>query len=85
MWAKVVRFFHDSEIIFWGRLQVFAGVVVTFLGILVPIVSGTDFSVLGFTPKTIAILAIVNGILTEYLRRRRATDLGAPTDKISTE
>lgn len=74
MWDKIKAWFSDSETIFWARLQIFIGAA----GV---ILISTDLSPLFATgmpsKQQMIIFAIVTGqgILTEYLRRRRATDL----------
>jgi hypothetical protein len=85
MWLKIVRFFHDSEIIFYGRIQVFAGALALVVQVGFEVVSHTDLSVFIANPKVLAGVTMGNGFLVEYLRRRRATDLGPPKDKLSTE
>jgi hypothetical protein len=85
MWLKIRAWFHDSEVIFWGRLQVVAGAIGLFGSITFEVISHTDLSVFISNPKILSAVGISNGLITEYLRRRRATDLGPPTDKISTE
>lgn len=66
MWRSIKRFFKDSETIFWARLQTSLGVIaasVTYVdpSVLQPIVPAPYFPW----------LLVANGILTEYLRRRR--------------
>ena len=74
MWNDIKDWFKDSETIFWARLQILIGALGTVL-------VATDFSPLlatGVPTKQQFILfgiVIVQGVLTEYLRRRRATDL----------
>lgn len=70
MWTRIKAFFSDSETIFWARLQAFIGVVagiVTYVdpAVLQPIIPGDWFPV----------FLVINGVLTEFLRRRRAEDL----------
>lgn len=66
MWQRIKRFFKDSETIFWARLQTVVGIIavsVTYVdpSMLQPIVPASYFPY----------LLVANGILTEYLRRRR--------------
>lgn len=74
MWAKIVNFFKNSEVIFLARLQVF-------LGILLVVLASLDWSPLASStmPSKQQIILysilVVQGIVTEYARRRRATDL----------
>lgn len=70
MWTRIKKFFSSSETIFWARLQAAIGVVATVVTyvdpqILSPIIPGEWF--LSFL--------VINGVLTEFLRRRRAEDL----------
>jgi hypothetical protein len=63
-------FFNDSETILWARLQTFVGAVgmiVTYVEpeVLKPVIPAAYFPW----------LLVANGVLSEYLRRRRATDL----------
>ena len=71
MWSRIKAFFKGSETIFWARLQVFlgglAGVVVFFDPSLLSPVLPADW---------LPWVVFANGIATEYLRRRRADDLG---------
>lgn len=66
MWQHIKRFFKDSETIFWARLQ-------TALGIIVAALTYVDPSVLQpvIPAQYFPYLLVANGILTEYLRRRR--------------
>ena len=80
MWPKIVQFFHDSEVILWARIQAAAGVLALVGSIAFEVVSHTDLSVFISNPKTLALVVMGNGFLTEYLRKRRATDLG-PVEK----
>lgn len=70
MWTRIKAFFADSETIFWARLQAVIGVVagiVTYVDpqVLAPVIPGEWFPY----------FLVINGVLTEFLRRRRATDL----------
>lgn len=67
MWTRIKNFFAGSETIFWARLQAFIGVVagiVTYVDpqVLAPVIPSEWFPA----------FLVVNGILTEFLRRRRA-------------
>lgn len=71
MWERIKTFFADSEVIFWARLQLALGglaAAVTYFdpGLLAPILP----------VEWLPWVVFANGIATEYLRRRRATDLG---------
>ena len=64
MWAKFVQSFHDSEVIWWARIQMAVGAAWVAL-------SQTDLSPL-LSGKYLTYWLILNGFITEYLRRRRA-------------
>jgi len=66
MWNRIKAFFRDSETIFWARLQ-------AFLGVAGAAVTYVDPSVLQpvLPPEWFPWLLVANGLLTEYLRRRR--------------
>ncbi|MER9176663.1 hypothetical protein NKH72_24180 [Mesorhizobium sp. M0955] len=70
MWTRIKNFFSSSETIFWARFQAALGVVaavVTYVDpqVLSPIIPGEWFPW----------FLVINGVLTEFLRRRRAEDL----------
>lgn len=73
-WEKTKAWFKDSETIFWARFQVLAGVALAVLPTLNP-VAWLDSALTPAQRWAAAATAIVNGLVTEYLRRRRATDL----------
>ena len=65
------RFFCDSETIFWARIQLALGLI----GTILEVAGQMDLSPIlpaGILPYWL----IGSGILTEVLRRYRATDLG---------
>jgi hypothetical protein len=74
MWNDIKDWFKDSETIFWARFQMLVGAVIAVL-------VSTDLSPLlsAGVPTTqqliFAGVVFGQGVLTEYLRRRRATDL----------
>ncbi|HEY6021658.1 MAG TPA: hypothetical protein VIY48_17850 [Candidatus Paceibacterota bacterium] len=73
-WERTVKFFKDSETIFFARLQMIAAVLLTVLASmdLSPLVSA------GVPSRQQWILygiLFAQGFVTEWLRRRRATDL----------
>jgi uncharacterized membrane protein HdeD (DUF308 family) len=70
MWQRIKTFFKDSETIFWARLQ-------TALGVIASIITYVDPSVLSpvIPSEWFAYFLVANGVATEFLRRRRATDL----------
>ncbi|MCX8572868.1 hypothetical protein [Aminobacter sp. MET-1] len=66
MWSRIKHFFKDSETIFWARLQAAVGAVavaVTYVdpSVLQPVIPADWF------PWVL----VANGVMTEYLRRRR--------------
>ncbi|RWB98846.1 MAG: hypothetical protein EOQ56_19115 [Mesorhizobium sp.] len=70
MWTRIKSYFSDSETIFWARLQAVIGVVAAVVTcvdpqVLSPIIPGDWFPW----------FLVANGLLTEFLRRRRAEDL----------
>lgn len=70
MWTRIKAFFSDSETIFWARLQVFLGAAATALTYVPPEVLSPVIP-----DKWFPLFLVFNGLATEYLRRRRATDL----------
>jgi hypothetical protein len=70
MWSRIKSFFKDSETIFWARAQ-------TLLGVLAAVVTYVEPAVLQplIPSEAFPYFLVVNGLLTEYLRRRRADDL----------
>ena len=71
MWAKIKKFFAGSETIAWARTQSALG----FLAIVLTYVDPAVMSPLLGDVSWFPYLVLANGIATEYLRRRRATDL----------
>ncbi|MER8455866.1 hypothetical protein NKH24_06965 [Mesorhizobium sp. M1300] len=70
MWTRIKKLFSGSETIFWARFQAALGVVaavVTYVDpqVLSPIIPSEWFPW----------FLVINGVLTEFLRRRRAEDL----------
>lgn len=74
MYAKLLKWCKDSEIILVARLQYIVGILVVVLDTALPIVS-SNLSALVENPRTYAAVSIVNGLAMELLRRYRATDL----------
>lgn len=71
MWEKIKGFFLYSETILVARLQVLAGIVMGAFLALDPSLFQT------YVPtQYVPIYMLGIGILTEYARRRHATDLG---------
>lgn len=75
MWAKVKKFFKDSETIFWARLQMIVGAVVAGFMSLAndPTVNESIKAIM--KPEYVPYYVIAFGIITEIARRRRADDL----------
>jgi hypothetical protein len=75
MWDKIKAWFKRSETIFWARLQVVAGAAVAaVMGLAAdPAVNDAIHAIL--KPEYVPYYVIGFGLLTEILRRRRATDL----------
>ena len=71
MMTKIKDFFLWSETIFLARLQMFAGIV---MGAFLALDPGLFQAYIPTQYVPLYLLAI--GILTEYARRRNATDLG---------
>lgn len=73
-WGQAKAWFSNSETILWARIQVAFGVVMAVLPTLNPM-SWLDSSLSKTQRWVLALTAIANGLWTEYLRRRNATDL----------
>jgi hypothetical protein len=75
MWDKIKAWFKRSETIFWARLQVLLGAIAASVMALAndPNISDAIKAVL--KPEYVPYYVIGFGLLTEILRRRRATDL----------
>ena len=71
VWPKIGAWFSDSETLFWARLQMAAGTVwgVLVSADLMPVLSA--FGLAKWTP----VLLLVLGLISEFARRSRATDL----------
>lgn len=70
LWDNTKAWFKYSETIFWARLQTLSG----FLIAAFAAVDWTQLTITGISKET-ALLAIglaLNGLFTEYLRRRNA-------------
>lgn len=70
MWQWIKSFFRDSETLFLARLQMFIGVAAELLT-FVP----AELWAPVLPPRWFSLFLLINGIATEYLRRRRADDL----------
>ena len=78
MWAQIKAWalsfhasFHDSEVILFARIQVLFGIAWAILSV-------TDMAPLITNPKYLTAWLLGSGMVTEMLRRNRATDLDAP-------
>ncbi len=76
MYQRLLKWCHDSEVILFARLQTFGGVLLMLVSTVLPIVSSFDLTVFGLSPKVIGLIGLTNGVVTELLRKYRATDLG---------
>lgn len=74
-WDKTRKFFKDSEVIVFARLQTVAGVIGGYLMWLSQNQNMQDALQSLFQPKYVPFWILGMGILTETLRRVRATDL----------
>jgi uncharacterized membrane protein len=82
MWAKFAASFHDSETILIARIKMFIGIAFTAMQM-----SGIDLaSLVTDSPRVQAAIKVfiaylvVDGSVSEWARRNRATDLDAPRD-----
>ncbi|TIL38604.1 MAG: hypothetical protein E5Y82_13490 [Mesorhizobium sp.] len=71
MKAKVVAWFHDSETILMARLTMLVGALLQVVTMIDPMLLSPVLP-----PHWFPVFLIAHGVLLEYLRRRRATDLG---------
>lgn len=77
VWKKIKKFFKDSETIFWARVNQLAGVIIAvYNSIDITSLTTIDWSTVGKNQFFwIGFGLLINGIITEVARRRRATDL----------
>jgi len=70
LWDNIKAWFKYSETIFWARVQTAAG----FLIAVFASVDWTQLAVSGISKETALLAAglFINGLFTEYLRRRNA-------------
>ncbi|PBC03286.1 hypothetical protein [Mesorhizobium sp. WSM3860] len=69
-WAKIKAWFKHSETIAWARLQMMVGAILSVLATVDPSLFNQ------YIPdRWLPLYVVGSGILTEYLRRRRAKDL----------
>ena len=69
MWARIKKFFKSSETIALARLQVFLGVTLEIVASMEPWLFADAFG------KWFPLFLIGQGLVTEYLRRRRDESL----------
>ncbi|WP_127524088.1 hypothetical protein [Mesorhizobium sp. Z1-4] len=69
------KWFRDSETLLIARLNAFMGFLATITAYVDPALIEPLL-----TPKAFAIYVLVNGILTEWARRRRDPELGKEAD-----
>ena len=71
LWPMISRWFSDSETLFWARLQMAVGAVLTVAGHadLGPVLNAFGLG------KWSPVIFLATGIVTEVARRNRATDL----------
>jgi len=69
MWQRVKDFFKDSETVAWARLQMFLGALLEVITTVDPYLFAPVFG------DCFPWFLIANGLITEYLRWRRADDL----------
>lgn len=70
MWQRIRKFFKDSEVLFWARVQALIGFIGSVTAIIDPMLLEPLLS-----PKGLALYMLANGLLTEYLRRRRDEEM----------
>jgi drug/metabolite transporter (DMT)-like permease len=70
-WPRIGQWFSDSETLFWARLQMAAGAVLTVLTTtdLTPVLTATGLG------KWAPLWLVASGVITELARRSRATDV----------
>lgn len=71
MWQRLKRFFRDSETLAWARVQMLIGIAAEALTYVDPSTLAPVFGDARWFPWFL----MLNGVATEYLRRRRADDL----------
>lgn len=71
MWAKFVKTFHDSETIFWARLQVVLGVLGSVALAVAHVVFSVDLSPLFSDPRYLVAWMVCSGLVQEFLRKLR--------------
>lgn len=71
LWERIRSFFKSSETIAWARFNVVFGFAATALTFVDPnLVAGL------LPPQWVGGFFLINGVCVEYLRRRRAPNLG---------
>jgi len=73
LWQRIRAWFKDSETIAWARAQAAIGVAAQILTFVDPqmVVSAIPVEY----ARWAGLFLLLNGLATEWLRRRRATDL----------
>lgn len=71
LWPQINHWFSDSETLFWGRLQMLFGAVLTVLTTtdLTPIFASAGLA------KWLPLWVVISGIITEMARKSRASDV----------
>ena len=85
MWAKFVKTFHDSETIFWARLQVILGVLGSVALAVAHVVFSVDLSPLFSDPRYLVAWMVFSGLVQEFLRKHREDWGEEPHDNDSNE
>jgi hypothetical protein len=75
VYQKLLKWCHDSEVILASRLQVLGGVLLVVINAFLPFVTQENLQLFIGSPKTIAVVLVVSGVVMEVLRHHRATDL----------
>lgn len=70
MWERIKAFFKESETIFYARLQLAVGAIAAVITYVEPAVFQPILGAQWFPWFLVA-----NGLATEYLRRRRDTEM----------
>ncbi|WP_157014908.1 hypothetical protein [Mesorhizobium xinjiangense] len=79
MWQRIKSFFKDSETIFFARLQMAVGIILEIVTTADPYLFAPIFG------EYFPWFLLANGILTEYLRRRRDDTLARKPDEFHGE
>lgn len=71
MWAKFIKSFHESEVIFFARLQVFLGVLAAVAIPIAHVVFSIDLSPMFSDPRYLVAWLFISGLMQEFLRKHR--------------